>query len=72
MRTRSARGLTLMELLVAIVIFAVVAIMAYRGYSAAADLAARARVQTRRLAELQQAVRTLVTDFAAVAPRSIR
>ncbi len=72
MRPRRLSGFTLIELLVAITIFSIVAVMAYRGYVEAAGLAERAREQTRRVAEVQRAVRMLVLDFAATAPRPVR
>ncbi len=72
MTTRSQRGFTLFELLVAIAIFAIVAVMAYRGYTEAASLAERARIQTRRLAEVQRTIRSLVVDFSSLAPRPVR
>ncbi len=72
MSPRRLRAFTLVELLVAIAIFSIVAVMAYRGYAEAAGLAERAREQTRRVAEVQRAVRTLVVDFAAIAPRPVR
>lgn len=72
MRAAAQRGFTLFELLVAITIFAIVAVMAYRGYTEAASLAERARVQTRRLAAVQRTVRSLVVDFASLAPRPVR
>jgi general secretion pathway protein J len=72
MNPGNPRGFTLLELLVAIAIFAVVAVMAHRGYAEAASLAERARTQTRRVAEMQHAVRTMVIDFASVAPRPVR
>ena len=72
MKAGRSRGFTLVELLVAIAIFSIVAVMAYRGYAEAAALAERAREQTRRVAEMQRAMRTLVVDFGSVAPRPVR
>jgi general secretion pathway protein J len=69
---RLARGFTLLELVVAISIFAIVGTMAYRGYAESASNAERARDQARRLQAVQLAVRTMVMDFRLLAPRPVR
>lgn len=69
---RASSGFTLLELVVAISIFAIVGAMAYRGYAESASNAQRARDQARRLQSVQLAVRTLVADFRLLAPRPVR
>lgn len=67
-----AAGFTLLELVVAVSIFAIVGVMAYRGYAESAANAERARDQSRRLQAMQLAVRTMVNDFRQLAPRPVR
>lgn len=66
------RGFTLVELLAAIAIFAVMALMAYGGLSAV--LRARAAVETSlsRTAEIQKALYRLQSDFEQARARPIR
>jgi len=67
-----ARGFTLLEVLVAIAIFAFVGVMALSGYT---QLQKQTEYQERRLErvrEVQRAVQTLVLDFSQVEPRPIR
>ncbi len=66
------RGFTLVELLAAIAIFAVMAVMAYGGL--AAVLRARASVETAlaRTAEVQKAIYRLQSDFEQARARPIR
>jgi general secretion pathway protein J len=70
-RTR-LRGFTLLELLVSMTIFAIMGVMAYRGYSQAADLSERARTNMRRMQDVQLAVHLIVNDFRQLAPRPVR
>lgn len=67
-----ARGFTLLELLAAIAIFAVMALMAYGGLSAV--LRARATVETSlaRTAEVQKAIHRLQSDIELARARPIR
>lgn len=69
---RPAQGFTLVELLAAIAIFAVMAVMAYGGL--AAVLRARASVESAldRTAEVQKAIYRLQSDFEQARARSIR
>lgn len=68
---RSARGFTLIEVLLAIALTAVVAFMAYAGISAAADAAETHRAQIARLGELQTALRWLTRDLQQLVDRPV-
>ena len=65
-------GFTLLELLVAMGIFAVIGAMALGGLNAVVGQETQARVQTERLATLQRAMRLLANDFSSAEPRYIR
>lgn len=66
------RGFTLLELLVAMGIFAVIGAMALGGLNAIVGQTSQARVQAERLVSLQRAVRVLTNDIGAAAPRYVR
>ena len=73
MKTRVAqRGFTLLEILVATVILAVMGLMAYRAVSEAQVAVTAAEGHMGRLRKTQQAVQLLVTDFRTLAPRPVR
>jgi general secretion pathway protein J len=65
-------GFTLLELLVAMGIFAIIGAMALGGLNAVIDQETLARVQTERLTKLQRAVRLLANDLANLQPRFAR
>lgn len=65
-------GFTLLELLVAIAIFAVLAAMAYGGLNTILNTSHYAAIQVERLTRIQFAVATLSRDFFQVADRQIR
>ena len=65
-------GFTLLELLVAMGIFAVIGAMALGGLNAIVGQQTQAAIQTERLAKLQRAIRLLTTDFSSAEPRYIR
>ena len=69
---RRQRGFTLLELLVAMGIFAVIGAMALGGLNAIVGQQTQAEIQTERLATLQRAMRLLATDFSGAEPRYIR
>jgi general secretion pathway protein J len=67
-----ARGFTLVELLVAVAVFAVFAVLAYGGLSTVIrqrEISDRAMA---RLVEVQRAIRTMSTDLAQINPRPVR
>ncbi len=73
MTPRSAqRGFTLLEILVATVILAVMGLMAYRAVSEAQIAVSATGGHMDRLRQAQQAVHLLATDFRTLAPRAVR
>jgi len=67
-----ARGFTLLELLVAIAIFAVVGTLALSGYTELQRQSEYAEQRLERTREVQRAMQTLFQDLASVEPRPIR
>lgn len=66
------RGFTLLELLIASIIFALMAIMAYGGLANVMDNSKASQEALLRLKKLQQTVSILNRDFSQLVPRSIR
>jgi len=66
------RGFTLVELLVAMTIFAVISVMALGGLNAVARQQELAREDMQSLNQLQRAVRDMVWDFSQLHPRYVR
>lgn len=66
------RGFTLLEVLVATVILAVMGLMAYRAVSEAQVAVTNAEGHMDRLRKTQQAVQFIVRDFRTLAPRPVR
>ena len=73
MSTRSRqRGFTLIEILVATVILAVMGVIAYRGIAEARVAVGNAEGHLDRLREVQRAVQLITTDFRTVTLRKVR
>jgi general secretion pathway protein J len=70
--TRSARGFTLMELLVAMAIFAIIGTMALTGYTQLQKQAEYSEQRLERVREVQRAMQTLTNDLEQAEPRPIR
>ena len=68
----NARGFTLVELLVAMTIFAIISVMALGGLNTVARQQELAREDMQALNQLQRAVRDLVWDFSQLQPRYVR
>ncbi len=71
MRNR-CRGFTLLEILVAVAILAIMSVMTYRGVSEARISVENAGGHMDRLREVQRAMHLLTRDFRTLAPRPIR
>jgi general secretion pathway protein J len=71
-RRRRQAGFTLLELLVAMAVFAVIGAMALGGLNAVVDQGEIAGGQMARLAELQRAMRVLTADLGGIQPRFVR
>ena len=69
---RQAGGFTLLELLVAMGIFAVIGAMALGGLNTVVDQTTIAREQMDRLSRLQRALRLMSGDFSNLTPRFVR
>jgi general secretion pathway protein J len=69
---RRVLGFTLLELLVAMAIFAVLAVMAYGGLNSVIRQRERNDVAMLRLKQLQQTMAIMTRDFAQLAPRPVR
>ena len=69
---RTVSGFTLLELLVAMGIFAVIGAMALGGLNTVVDQTTIAREQMDRLGKLQRALRLMSGDFSNLAPRFVR
>lgn len=69
---RRSAGFTLLELLVALAVFAVVSAMAYSGLNTVLQTRAQTTVQAERLREIQSALLFLGRDVAQAVPRGIR
>jgi general secretion pathway protein J len=67
-----ARGFTLVELLVALFITAILFAMGYGAMRQAIDNREGIEARQQRLVDVQRAMRTLVQDFAQLAPRPVR
>jgi general secretion pathway protein J len=70
--SRGDRGFTLLEVLVAIAIFAVVGVMALTGYTQLQRQAEYSQQRLERVREVQRAVQTLTQDLTQIEPRPIR
>ncbi len=71
---RAARqhGFTLLEVLVAIAIFAFVGVMALSGYTQLQKQTEYQQLRLERIREVQRAVQTLAQDLTQIEPRAIR
>ncbi len=69
---RHSRGFTLVEVMVAVAISAILSVMAFTAMNQALENRNRVRATTERLAALQLTVRNLVQDFSQLAPRPVR
>ena len=65
-------GFTLLEVLVALAIFAVIGVAAYTGLFAVLDARATTRAQSERLAAVQYAIDTLAADLRQAVERPVR
>jgi general secretion pathway protein J len=66
------KGFTLLELVVAIAIFAVLSVLSYSGLRSMLDTRARLRIEARHLSELQSAMALMGRDFQQLAKRDVR
>ncbi len=66
------RGFTLLELLIASIIFAIMAIMAYGGLANVMDNSKASEQALKRLKQVQQSISVINRDFSQILPRAIR
>ena len=71
-RAARSAGFTLLELTVAVAIFAVLSLMSYGGLRTVLEAQVQTARVSARLAELQMAMRLLQSDLAQLAPRGVR
>ncbi len=68
----SQRGFTLLELLIASIIFAIMAVMAYGGLANVLDNSKSSQRALKRLQQIQQSISVLNRDFSQIIQRDIR
>jgi len=68
----TGRGFTLLELLVAMAIFAIIGALAMGGLNAVISQTTQARAQMDRLVALQRTLRVVANDLAGLQPRWVR
>ncbi len=71
-RSRASSGFTLLEVLVAVAIFAVVSVMALSGYNELINQGDRINLNSQRTRAIQIAVQRMVQDFSELEPRPVR
>jgi general secretion pathway protein J len=69
---KASRGFTLVEIVVAVLIAAILAVMAFTAMQEALENRERVRASAARLAALQATMRTFVQDFSQLEPRPVR
>lgn len=69
---RRSAGFTLLEILIAVAIFAVVSIMALGGYNQLITQSERIEANSTRTRAVQLAIQRMVQDFAEIEPRPVR
>lgn len=72
MKARGCAGFTLLELLVALAVFAVLSVMAYSGLRSVLDAKQTTDAHAARLTELQSALMMIGRDVSQAVPREIR
>ena len=72
LQTKKANGFTLLELLIASIIFAIMAIMAYGGLNNVLDNSKASQQALKRLQQIQRSVAVLNRDISQIIERDIR
>lgn len=70
--SQTSKGFTLIELMIAIAIFAVMSVMAYGGLSQIIDNSTHSQAELERLKSVQRAVLTISRDLRQITQRGIR
>ena len=66
------RGFTLLELLIASIIFAIMAVMAYGGLDNVLSNSKASQQALSRLQQIQQSIAIISRDFSQLVPRAVR
>ena len=69
---RSGRGFTLLEVLVAVVIFGIISVLAYGGFNQLTHQSSIVESSAARTRAIQSTVQRMAEDFAMLEPRPIR
>jgi len=69
---KAQRGFTLVEIMVAVLIAAILSVMAFEAMQQALNNRERVRAAAQRVREVQNAMRSFVQDFSQLAPRPVR
>jgi len=72
LRFKKSRGFTLIEIIVALMIFAILAVLAHQGLAAVLDYNARSRANYSEQTDLHRASAILLQDISHLRPRVIR